>query len=191
MIWTEETITQLRDLWAQGLSTAEIGRRMGVSKNAICGKASRIGISDRASPIIREGDERAISDVPRCRQVGVRPSRAPKVTLPEMPSVAAPKVAPRPGAMTAKLVAQGAWAAGMEDDLPQDRPIIYPPRPTPVVAPVAATVFQMPVTRGRCTWLSGDRPRDFVQCDEPAVAGKSWCPDHHAICFVKRKEIAA
>ena len=30
MEWTEETIERLRALWAEGLSTAEIGRRMGI-----------------------------------------------------------------------------------------------------------------------------------------------------------------
>jgi GcrA cell cycle regulator len=38
-MWTYDEILQLRTLWFQGLSTAEIGRRTGVSKNAIVGKA--------------------------------------------------------------------------------------------------------------------------------------------------------
>ena len=34
MEWTEEAIAKLRTLWAEGLSTAEIGRRLNISKNA-------------------------------------------------------------------------------------------------------------------------------------------------------------
>ncbi|MFM7416291.1 MAG: GcrA family cell cycle regulator, partial [Alphaproteobacteria bacterium] len=34
MDWTQEAIERLRAFWAEGLSTAEIGRRMGISKNA-------------------------------------------------------------------------------------------------------------------------------------------------------------
>ena len=33
MDWSAEAIERLRALWAEGHSTAEIGRRMGVSKN--------------------------------------------------------------------------------------------------------------------------------------------------------------
>ena len=57
MVWDEETIHHLRDLWAQGLSTAEIGRRLNVSKNAIVGKAHRLDLDARPSPIRREFGE--------------------------------------------------------------------------------------------------------------------------------------
>ncbi len=55
MDWTEETIARLRQLWAEGHSTAEIGRRMGVSKNAVVGKAHRLQLEARPSPIRRDG----------------------------------------------------------------------------------------------------------------------------------------
>ena len=54
MEWTDETIARLRELWAEGHSTAEIGRRMGVSKNAIVGKAHRLNLTARPSPICRD-----------------------------------------------------------------------------------------------------------------------------------------
>ena len=54
MVWDEETIRHLKDLWAQGHSTAEIGRRLGVSKNAIVGKAHRLDLDARPSPIRRD-----------------------------------------------------------------------------------------------------------------------------------------
>ncbi len=53
MDWTQELIDRLRKMWAEGLSTAEIGRRMGVSKNAITGKARRLNLPMRPSPIRR------------------------------------------------------------------------------------------------------------------------------------------
>jgi GcrA cell cycle regulator len=42
MDWTPEQITQLTQLWREGLSTAEIGKRLGISKNAVVGKAHRL-----------------------------------------------------------------------------------------------------------------------------------------------------
>ena len=53
MEWAEETIVRLRTLWDEGLSTAEIGRRLGVSKNAVVGKAHRLDLPARPSPIRR------------------------------------------------------------------------------------------------------------------------------------------
>jgi hypothetical protein len=43
--WTEERVTQLRDLVAEGLSYSEIGKRLGITKNAALGKANRLGLS--------------------------------------------------------------------------------------------------------------------------------------------------
>ena len=51
MEWTDESITRLRSLWHEGLSTAEIGRRMQITKNAVVGKAHRLTLSPRPSPI--------------------------------------------------------------------------------------------------------------------------------------------
>ncbi len=51
MSWTDEKIEDLKKLWAKGLSTAEIGRALGVSKNAIVGKSHRLGLKPRPSPI--------------------------------------------------------------------------------------------------------------------------------------------
>ena len=35
MEWAEETIVRLRTLWDEGLSTAEIGRRLGITPGAV------------------------------------------------------------------------------------------------------------------------------------------------------------
>jgi GcrA cell cycle regulator len=55
--WTDHTIERLRTLWGEGHSTAEIGRRLGHSKNAIIGKARRHGLPGRSSP---SGEQRAL-----------------------------------------------------------------------------------------------------------------------------------
>lgn len=52
-IWTPELIEQLGLLWHEGHSTAEIGRRLGISKNAVVGKAHRLALTARPSPLKR------------------------------------------------------------------------------------------------------------------------------------------
>lgn len=52
--WTEKALEQLSALWAEGHTTSEIGRRMGISKNAVVGAARRAGLAKRADPIKRD-----------------------------------------------------------------------------------------------------------------------------------------
>jgi GcrA cell cycle regulator len=52
--WNDEKIGRLKKLWSEGLTTGEIGKRLGVSKNAVVGKAHRLGLKGRPSPIKRQ-----------------------------------------------------------------------------------------------------------------------------------------
>jgi len=66
-IWTPELMEQLAVLWAEGHSTAEIGRRMGISKNAVVGKAHRLQLKPRPSPLKRPPVRRVVGIVaPSC-----------------------------------------------------------------------------------------------------------------------------
>lgn len=49
--WTETQVAELVRLWNEGLPTSEIGRRLGTTKNAVVGKAHRMGLNKRQSPI--------------------------------------------------------------------------------------------------------------------------------------------
>lgn len=57
MSWTDEQIIRLRELWDEGKSTGEIGKILGVSKNAVVGKAHRLVLPARPSPIKRSAEE--------------------------------------------------------------------------------------------------------------------------------------
>ena len=53
MSWNESNVAKLKELWDQGLPTAQIGKLLGFTKNAVVGKAHRIGLERRPSPIRR------------------------------------------------------------------------------------------------------------------------------------------
>ena len=58
MSWTEHKVQELTRLWEAGHSAAAIGRIIGMSKNAVIGKAHRIHLTGRPSPIrYREGED--------------------------------------------------------------------------------------------------------------------------------------
>jgi GcrA cell cycle regulator len=97
MEWNDTIITELRGLWAEGLSTAEIGRRLGISKNAVVGKAHRLDLSPRPSPIRRQ--ERAPG----------APSPAPRVVGPTLaPLPMRPAPMPMPATVAAAPVSKPA-----------------------------------------------------------------------------------
>lgn len=45
--WTPERTAALIALWNEELSTSEIGRRLGITKNAVIGKVHRLGLTQR------------------------------------------------------------------------------------------------------------------------------------------------
>ena len=52
MEWTEERVATLKSLWQNGYSARQIAERLGgVTRNAVIGKAHRMGLSSRPSPI--------------------------------------------------------------------------------------------------------------------------------------------
>jgi len=66
--WSEARIQLLAGLWREGMSTAEIGRRLGISKNAVVGKAHRLALPSRPSPIKNRSPRPAMPQQPRLRR---------------------------------------------------------------------------------------------------------------------------
>ena len=50
--WTDERVELLTSLWEEGLPAAEIGRRLGLTKNAVIGKVHRIALSPRVVTVM-------------------------------------------------------------------------------------------------------------------------------------------
>ena len=52
MVWDDNAIAKLRQLWTEGHPASEIGRRLGCCKNAVVGKKNRLGLEGRPSPLV-------------------------------------------------------------------------------------------------------------------------------------------
>jgi GcrA cell cycle regulator len=167
--WTADVITRLRDLWDEGHSTAEIGRRIGVSKCAVIGKSHRLDLPPRPSPIIRAGEKRA----PRPRIH--RPHRAVS-TLPALAS------APRVTLPVHQLASLGR----------------RPPLPAPVQETQSVEQLRLRlVNAGPCQfpiWKHGEKPpRDLKKrfCGKPvAQVGGPYCDACHRITHAGRVWLA-
>ena len=107
MTWTEERVAELARLWESGHSASAIGRILGVSKNAVVGKAHRMRLASRPSPIRQE------------RRAPVR-RRLPILTKPvdkSLPAVPTPEVEalpepPRPALTKDPKGAKCRWPIG-------------------------------------------------------------------------------
>ena len=196
MEWSDEVIGQLRALWAEGHSTAEIGRRLGVTKNAIVGKAHRLDLPARPSPIRRDPDAEPV------RRAIVRRVEGP--TLPPLASAVvegdvgltgfaqtsvpifdAP-VAPRPPVIARPVITPP----------PMPRPVVQAPRPVVVAPPRPIAAAPRPYGRVvTCCWPLGEPgTREFRFCDVPSEPGRPYCEDHVKVAYVKvrdRREDAA
>jgi GcrA cell cycle regulator len=65
--WTPERIAVLIALWNEEVTTSEIGRRLGITKNAVIGKVHRLGLPQRR-PSTKEEPE--LADVVRLDSLG-------------------------------------------------------------------------------------------------------------------------
>ncbi|MBQ8870944.1 MAG: global cell cycle regulator GcrA-like protein [Alphaproteobacteria bacterium] len=82
MAWTEEMIDGLKQMWKEGLTTNEIAKRLGVSKNSIVGKVHRLNLKARPSPI-KKKEEITATEVTETKEEVVKQSNTPikKITV--------------------------------------------------------------------------------------------------------------
>lgn len=61
MSWTDDRISTLRKLWDAGLTASQIATELGegVTRNAVIGKAHRLELKSRPSPVKTDGTKKA------------------------------------------------------------------------------------------------------------------------------------
>jgi GcrA cell cycle regulator len=70
MSWTDERVALLKKLWCEGKTAAEIAKELGgVTRNAVIGKAHRLKLSNRVSPI----QQNSVKVAPARKAEDVRP----------------------------------------------------------------------------------------------------------------------
>src|SRR5947209_18000513 len=94
MSWTEERIERLKTMWHDGSTASQIADELGgVSRNAVIGKAHRLGLEQRPSPV-KPGEE--------MKKAAPAPAAAAPTAAKPAPRAQAPKSAePAPAAAPA------------------------------------------------------------------------------------------
>jgi|SRR5580658_7433199 GcrA cell cycle regulator len=106
-VWTAELVERLRELWPHelGHSTKEIGRLLGQSKNSVVGKAHRLGLPPRPSPIVRDTLRPSVRRlIARPAGPTLAPLSTPPVVLREpLPPLRAESPKPKPIALFGRV----------------------------------------------------------------------------------------
>lgn len=162
MEWTEQRIEMLRRLWGQGQTASQIAAALGgVTRNAVIGKAHRLGLTGRPSPIKRDatGGE-APKRRPAARRMAINPQ--PKPMLPMARTASTPQ---------AEIAPPAAPAA-------QERPRAYQPQRSHAGGKA-------------CSWPMGDpKQPGFHFCGEPAEPGRPYCGTHCQQAYQRKSEAA-
>ena len=85
MSWTDERISTLKTMWESGQTASQIAEALGgVSRNAVIGKAHRLGLQSRPSPVVTR------------EEMAAQQSKAEPAAAPAPKPAVAPKPAPEP-----------------------------------------------------------------------------------------------
>lgn len=172
-VWSEEKKNRFRTLWLTGRTIRQIGEELSMPANTVSGRALRMGLPGRGSPL---NDALNLSSEERRRRDQVRQNalrqerRAPRLAVDNSGSNISKKIAVRK-------------VARPMVELDQSRQLL--------IGEVTRETCAFPTSTERAPTHSGVQHK-FCGC--PVETGKSFCPGHMAIAFPKStvpEEIAA
>jgi len=191
MSWTDERIERLKMLWGQGMTASQIADELtGVSRNAVIGKAHRLGLEARPSPV-RSGEHAAPAEepapAPAAEPQPVAPPPAPEPVEPAPVVTAAPAPAPAAPPMP---VMRSIGPGGFERQNPgeQQAPSTpAPPRrlvPAKPAAEIAGKTTLLDLNDKICKWPLGHPGEpDFHFCGSKVNPGFPYCVEHCGVAY--------
>lgn len=199
MAWTDERIDQLKTMWEKGLTASQIAEELGgVSRNAVIGKAHRLGLQARPSPVKeKEAKTPIVADI----QAGETPealsapfatdSNEAEPSAAEIEAVAdeADEAVEDAGETVAEVRAQPQFRSigpgGFVRQSPgEQQPPATPAPPRRLVparpgADMAGKTSLLELNDRICKWPLGHPGEpDFHFCGQPANPGFPYCVDH-------------
>jgi GcrA cell cycle regulator len=201
MSWTEERIDRLKSMWTEGATASQIAEELGgVSRNAVIGKAHRLGLESRPSPVM-QGVEiekkgkaapapKAAKPAPAPKPATPAPQREVEAEAPRRPVTAGAAPVQRkpvdPQAMQYRSVGPGGFIRQGPGDTQAPIPPAPPRRLVPAKpsAEVADKTSLLDLNDRVCRWPMGHPGEpDFHFCGNPANPGYPYCVDHCGVAY--------
>jgi GcrA cell cycle regulator len=187
MSWTEERIERLKKMWKDGATASQIADELGgVSRNAVIGKAHRLGLEQRPSPVKHEEREKKAAPAPAAAKVSPRADTSVGVQ-PTIAPAARPAPSPRSGPeMQYRSIGPGGFIRQGPGE--QQAPIppapprrLVPAKPSPEVADKTSL---LDLNDRICKWPIGHPGEpDFHFCGEQANPGFPYCVQHCGVAY--------
>ncbi len=165
--WDNATLKKLKSLVGKGLSTAEIGKKLGVSKNAVVGKLNRLGWNPKAGGV----------DV----KTEIKPVKTPKSAKKTVVETSVKKDVSKPVVKT--TVKKVAEKKSAQEPAPEVKADTKTKVSTKSLA-AHQRIIQHPLglanlKKDQCRWPIGDPDsEDFHFCGKKVFAGKPYCFEH-------------
>ena len=200
MSWTDERIERLKTMWTQGSTASQIAEELGgVSRNAVIGKAHRLGLESRPSPV-KAGEEKEKkpkpAPAPKAAKPVPAPAKAAPVTAepaePSEPRQASAPTTPPPPKQTEGTTIQyrSVGPGGFIRQGPGDTQAPIPPAPPRRLVPakpsaeVADKASLLDLNDRVCRWPMGHPGEpDFHFCGKPSNPGYPYCVDHCGVAY--------
>jgi GcrA cell cycle regulator len=193
MSWTDERIDRLKHLWTNGMTASQIADELGgVSRNAVIGKAHRLGLQSRPSPV------KPNDPLPAPAETAPKPAISPIAEPAEQPAPAAAQASPEP-ARPAETPAQAQppmpqirsiGPGGFLRQGPGDQQSPIPPAPPRRLVPakpsaeVADKTSLLDLNEKICKWPLGHPGEpDFHFCGRTANPGFPYCVEHCGVAY--------
>jgi GcrA cell cycle regulator len=194
MSWTEERIERLKKMWHDGATASQIADELGgVSRNAVIGKAHRLGLEQRPSPVKPGEEKEAKKPAPAAPKAAAPKAETPKAA-PVAPAAAAPQSAhPAPQQQRPtgpEIQYRSIGPGGFVRQGPGDQQAPIPPAPPRRLVPakpspeVADKTSLLDLNDRICKWPMGHPGEpDFYFCGEPANPGFPYCVEHCGVAY--------
>ncbi|MCW3848902.1 GcrA family cell cycle regulator [Sphingomonas sp. LB-2] len=191
MSWTDERIETLKKMWDSGLTATQIAEELGgVSRNAVIGKAHRLGLPARPSPVKPNEAKAAAASAPAEPRPAPVPRAAPEPAAPRAAAPAAAAASPagdaepaaaKPDGPTMRSVGPGGFLRQNPGE--QSAPIQpAPPRRLVPAKPsdaIAGKTTLLDLNDRICKWPLGHPGEpDFHFCGDKVNPGFPYCVDH-------------
>ena len=192
MSWTEERIERLKKMWHDGATASQIADDLGgVSRNAVIGKAHRLGLEQRPSPV-KAGEEkeaRKAAPVAPAPKPAAQRVEAPKFAASAAPAHNAPPHA-TPSRSAPEMQYRSIGPGGFIRQGPGEQQAPIPPAPPRRLVPakpspeVADKTGLLDLNDRICKWPIGHPGEpDFHFCGEQANPGFPYCVQHCGVAY--------